>query len=169
MPSKSKLYYYWDSCVFISYLNDNLDRVPSIQAIWEDAQNHRNTEIITSALSIAEVVMSNEEKDSGTLDPNVDIQIQDFWYSWGVKIVDINPVILHEARDLMRRAVAAGITGLKPPDAIHLATASWVDKNLGLLKEVHTYDDKWSGKYHTLLDGLSICEPSEPKPTIDTD
>lgn len=166
MPSKSKLFYYWDSCVFISYLNDHPERVPSIKAIWEEASNHKNFEIITSAMSIAEVVWTKTEKLTNTLDPTVEMEIKRIWYSWGIKVVDMNPVILHQARDLMRRTTSDGIGGLKPPDAIHLATAMWVDKNLGIVKEIHTYESKWKNSFSTLVGDLKICEPYKPLPTL---
>lgn len=166
MPTRDKLFYYWDSCVFISYLNNHPDRVPSIKAVWDEAQAHKNVEIVTSTMSIAEVVFSEEEKVTKTLNSNVEIQIKEFWYSWGVLTVEMHPAVLEEARRLMRKAAVAGM-GLKPADAIQLATAVWVHDNLGIVREIHTYDNEWLGKFGPLVESMKICHPSVPLPILD--
>lgn len=159
MPSK-RIFYYWDSCVFLAYLNKEENRAKNIKAVLEFVSRHKEIEIITSTMAIAEVVKAKHEVNS--LDPSVEINIKEFWYNWDVKLADMTPVILASARDLMRDAVTKNIQGLKPPDAIHLATAMWVERNLGILKEIHTYEDRWASRFSGLLNGLVVCEPSPP-------
>jgi predicted nucleic acid-binding protein len=52
-----------------------------------------------------------------------------------IKLVEVHPAIVRDARGLIRAAVAAGRSGLRAADAIHLATA----ERMGAA-EFHTYD-----------------------------
>lgn len=166
MPLSSKLYYYWDSCVFISYLNSHPDRIKPIEDVLDFARNHKDVEIVTSAMSIAEVVKSDEEKNTRVLNPDVETQIKKFWYSWGITIVEIMPTILHDTRTLMRKAATLNIGGLRSADAIHLSTALWVEKNLGIVKEIHTYETRWIDNFHQLVNGSKVCNPIKPPPIL---
>ena len=56
----------------------------------------------------------------------------------------------------MRDAIPAGWV-LKPKDAVHFATALWLDKNVEHIDEIHTYDKKLE-KYEVMV-GIHICEP----------
>lgn len=76
------------------------------------------------------------EKQGGQLDPAVEAQIEALWHPLSpVKLVDFDPLLARDARGLIRRAISGGKPGLKPADAIHLASAVRVGAS-----EVHTYD-----------------------------
>jgi hypothetical protein len=71
---------------------------------------------------------------------------------------------MYGARDLMREAIAAsrGVWSLKPLDAVHLATAQWLDASHPI-SGFHTYDTSLK-KYANLLGGIPIVEPDATKP-----
>jgi predicted nucleic acid-binding protein len=147
--------YYWDACVFLSEINANLDRVAVIEGILDDCAQGK-TEIYTSILSIAEVAFAEAEKGSNSLDDKVREKIDKFWLPPSpIKLIEIGEPILWDAKSLIRAAIKNG-KGLKPADAIHLATA----KRLSTIDAIHTYDDKMM-KHHDLI-GCPIVEPSIP-------
>jgi predicted nucleic acid-binding protein len=69
-----------------------------------------------------------------------------------VKLIDFHEGIARDARTLIRGAVASGITGLKPGDAVHLASA----RTLAVAK-FHTYSKDLPR--FAQLTGLTILEP----------
>jgi predicted nucleic acid-binding protein len=68
-----------------------------------------------------------------------------------IAFIELHDAIAILARNLMRQALTQGWS-LKPPDAIHLASAQWLG-----VEELHTYDDKLP-RYGTMI-GCKICEP----------
>lgn len=102
----------------------------------------RPASTITSVLSITEVAYATIERDNALLDVATEAQISKLWEAGSpIKLVEIYELIALKAQQLMRRAITYKWS-LKPPDAIHLATAD----QLGV-KEFHTYDeglDKYS-------------------------
>ena len=72
---QSRILIYWDSCNFISLVNENeIDRAQECQKILEDAENGL-VQVVTSALSIAEVI-----RPKGiNLSPDDDQKIADFF------------------------------------------------------------------------------------------
>jgi predicted nucleic acid-binding protein len=86
------------------------------------------------------------------LDVETENNIDALWTDrQAVKLIDFHEEIAREARTLIRRAVAAGLS-LKPGDAVHLASA----RSLGVT-EFHTYS-KDLAKYATVT-GYPITEP----------
>lgn len=113
-------------------------------------------EILTSALSLAEVC-----KDPAIKTQQADA-ISDYFESDYILLVNVDRFVGERARTLM---VGGGYAGLKPPDAIHVATAA-----ISGVEEMHTFD-------HTLLnlDGLidksdgsklKICKPNPGGPAM---
>jgi len=99
-------------------------------------------QLITSVLSITEVAYATIERESALLDIATEEQIAKLWEAGSpIKVVEVYELIALKAQQLMRKAIT-NKWSLKPPDAIHLATAD----QLGV-KEFHTYDeglDKYS-------------------------
>jgi len=146
--------YYWDACIFISYIDGIADRISTIDAILEDGENE-NLQIFTSILSITEVAFGEIEKIGKVLTPESEEKIDRFWLHSPVKLVDIHQQIAFDAKALIRETLPRGWS-LKPADAIHLVTA----KRMGV-SEFHTYDDKLS-KYAEIMD-YKIVEPHTDK------
>lgn len=145
--------YYWDACVFLSYLNGMAQRVPVIDDFFLRARKE-NCKIVTSTWSITEVAFEATENGSHVLDPQIERRIDAFWADRrAIKLVEVHELLQREARRLMRESIPRGWS-LKPIDALHLATA--ISPNVNAT-EFHTYD-KSLMKYQALI-GIPICEP----------
>jgi predicted nucleic acid-binding protein len=164
MPDKKRLYIYWDSCVFLSYIQKDASRVMSIEGIWEEISKNKESKIITSSVSILEVAFAAYEKTGGILDAKVADRLDKMWRDPSILLVEAAPFIMYRARDLMRETIASsrGEWSLKPLDAVHLATAQWT-AGLHPISEFHTYDTALK-KYANLLGGIPIVEPDATKP-----
>jgi len=71
---QKKLCFYWDANVFLSAINANADRLPTIEAILDDCEQDK-AEVYTSMLSITEVVFAESEKQSRLLDDKIEEKI----------------------------------------------------------------------------------------------
>lgn len=144
---------YWDSCVFLSYINGDKDRAPTIDALLaESSDPEHEREIVTSSFTIVEVAFALHEKSQKVLDSEAEDKIDSLWTDrYAVKLIDFHEGVAREARTLIRGAVEAGWS-LKPGDATHLASA----RSLGVA-EFHTYS-KDLVKY-VRLTGFPIMEP----------
>ena len=106
MPEPLKIY--WDSCVFLSYIQERpLDRMPILEALVALA-NARQIHIYTSTFSIVEVAFTEEVQAGDLLDPVVVARIDDFWADRQVvTLVEFHELIGRDARALIRNAIAA--------------------------------------------------------------
>jgi len=141
--------YYWDSCAFISRIQGNPDRIKMLEHFTDKAAEGE-IQIVTSSLTVAEVCFINRE---GSLDEKLrDIDtISRFFDNDYIYIVQVS-------RQISTEAAKIGVQHkVKPPDAIHLATALHSDCQV-----VHTYDAtrllKLDGKVG--IPPLTICKPS---------
>jgi predicted nucleic acid-binding protein len=124
------------------------------RAIIDDAGKGA-IDIFTSALSLAEV----SKQPPGTLG-SVD-KIKDFFENDYIVVVQLDRRTGELAREFMQK----GYTGLKPPDAVHLASAARAN-----VEEMHTFDQKLLNldEKITKADGttLRICKPSMGGPSL---
>ena len=142
---------YWDACVFLSFIEQHPDRFTTIQTWLEMAENGKVV-ILTSTLSITEVAFARQEKDQRALSPEEEAKIDKLCTPESpVRLAEFHTGIAFEARRLMRIAMASKV-GLKPADAIHLATCRTL-----AIDDFHTYDGKL-GK----LAGISELTIQEP-------
>lgn len=151
--------YYWDSNVFLYYLNDDPERVPTLEAILDAISKDDKTTIVTSVISKVEIAWVASEKENRALDDAQEARIDAFWNdSSVVEFIDFNEEITFIARSLKRRAMARGWS-LKTYDAIHLASAEWVQA-----AEMNTYDEQLF-KYSELI-GIDVKIPIAAQPKL---
>lgn len=157
MANKKRVY--WDSCNWISLINDNeeKDRAAYLSYIYEQAKNGE-IEILTSTFTLAEVFKLRCENAIKQLPEEKDKNFEELLDQPFVVYVQLTRDIGRYARRLLRR-----IEGLKiPQDAIHLASAA-----INNVDELHTFDhnhllpldqkiDRKDGKK------LTICIPPTP-------
>jgi predicted nucleic acid-binding protein len=159
MPSSEPEPVYWDSDVLLAYVNGEDGRVENIRALLNDADRGL-VQILTSTLSVTEVAFAAHEKAGGALDAEADENIRQLWLPPSpINLVEFHFRLAERSRDMIRIAVTNGWR-LKPPDAIHLATA----ESVGAVK-LHTYNlrdfERWGGVL-----GMSVEEPISAKPQM---
>ena len=151
----------WDSCAWIAHIQR--ERIPGPDGKFEDrgamcrsvleAAERGIVEIVVSAICLVEVLARN--RSSGTDDQKV----RDFFDNDYILLVNVDK----QVGDFARRLMLAGHAGLKPPDALHLATAC-----IANVEAFHTFDDQLLA-----LDGmidkadgtrLVIKKPAVPAP-----
>lgn len=157
MPNDNGRVIYWDSCVFLSHINGEPDRIQTITDILSEISEDQHSIVLTSSESIVEVAHALYEKVQRQLDPNVEAAIDAMWDdSSVVEMIDNGPHIAKIARRLIRDALPNGWV-LKSKDAIHLASALWHDRYVNPVGEFHTYDDRLF-KYAPMI-GIHINYP----------
>jgi predicted nucleic acid-binding protein len=153
----------WDSCTWIAHIQrerilgaDGKTVIEDRSAMCRpvlDAAERGVIEIVVSAIALVEVLARN--RTSGIDDQRV----RDFFDNDYILLVNVDKHL----GDFARRLMLAGHAGLKPPDAIHLASASVANAD-----EFHTFDDRLLA-----LDGvidrsdgtrLLIKKPAVPAP-----
>lgn len=151
---------YWDANVFLSYLNNDKERIPTLEALLEAVESSKIDRIVTSVISKVEVAWVAQEKTNRILTIEEEKRIDEMWENAEIfEMVDFNNDIALAARTLMREGLLQGWK-LKTNDAIHLASAQWV----GAI-ELQTYDLKDFQKFSTLV-GMDIREPHTIQPKL---
>lgn len=98
MPTKPRSVY-WDSCVYLSFLQKTPSRYPVLQDIWRDALRGQIV-IVASAFVLAEVVRSCER--TNLTDAEVSSIEALFQHSW-IKIRDLDRRTGKLAADIGRK------------------------------------------------------------------
>lgn len=164
MPDAPRIIY-WDSCVFLYYVNMIPEHLPLLEQILEDsASDGSPIKIYTSVLSHVEVSFAASEQQNQVLDPETERLISNLWSDpKAVVSVEHHTGIGRLATGLMRDAITEG-RSLKPLDAVHLATAQWLS-SVGLtVEEFHTYDQRLFN-YSSVV-GFPIAEPRIENPRM---
>jgi predicted nucleic acid-binding protein len=153
----------WDSCTWIAYIQRERILGPDGKTVIEDrgamcppvldAAERGVIEIVVSAIALVEVLARNR---TGGID---DQRVRDFFDNDYILLVNVDKHL----GDFARRLMLAGHPGLKPPDAIHLATAC-----IANVDQFHTLDDRLLALDGVIdrLDGtrLVIKKPAVPAP-----
>jgi predicted nucleic acid-binding protein len=163
MASTKNSCFYWDSNVFLAYLNAEPGRVNIVTSLWRDVSNGNRGKVFASVESIVEVATVAEERNigihSGTL-----AKIDAIWSDPNLQMVEAPELVMRRARKLIRDAFSQSWT-LTPKDAIHIATAMWIDQHTAFsIVEFHTYDKKLMR--FAPMAGLTICEPHAAQPSF---
>jgi predicted nucleic acid-binding protein len=153
----------WDSCTWIAHIQQ--EKIPGSdgKTVIEDrgamcrpvldAAERGIVEIVVSAIALVEVIARDR---SAGID---DQKVRDYFDNDYILIVNVDKHL----GDFARRLMLAGHSGLKPPDAIHLATAC-----IANVDEFHTFDARLLALDGLIdkLDGtrLVIRKPAVPAP-----
>jgi len=154
------VFLYWDANIFLSYINNEPTRVQVIDAIFENIQKNQKEKIVTSVISKVEVAWASIEKLNRALSQIEEDKIDDLWNDESViELVDFNDDIALLARSIMRQGMI-NHWRLKTNDAIHLASAQWVQAS-----EINTYDIQKLSKFQAII-GIDIKEPLAIQPKL---
>ncbi len=114
--------------MFLALVNEEPGRYQTVEALLEDADKEE-CEVFPSLLSIVEVAFGDQEKKGRAVSTKVEKLIDKLWHPRSpVKLVDVETLVCLEARNIIRNSMKQGWTkgqdwSIKPPDAIHIATA----------------------------------------------
>ncbi len=154
---------YWDANLFLSYINEYPDRMPTLDALLENSAAG-SIKIYTSALTRVEVAFAASEQQRRALDVQEEEKIDGLWSDPdAIDLVEYHDDIGRQARSLIRDSITRGWS-LKPLDAIHLATAQWLMRVGFSVSEFHTYDSTLE-RYGPIV-GFKICQPYTPQPRM---
>jgi predicted nucleic acid-binding protein len=78
--------FYWDSCVFLSYINNEPGRADTVEDAWEAVEMNKS-KVITSTVAIVEVACVNQERSSKILSPEVEELIDGIWADPAIALV----------------------------------------------------------------------------------
>lgn len=155
-PSSNPTYLYWDASVFIAWLQNEPNRADKIKQHLDEFPQD-GLMLVASAVSIVEVAFTAQERVSeANISPQNVALIEGVWQDPRILLVEASAPILRSARNLIR-SFKANHVKLTPLDAIHLATALWVDKYIHPIEAVETFDRRWID--HQALIGLRVQEP----------
>jgi predicted nucleic acid-binding protein len=154
---------YWDACIWIALIQKEKIPLPSggiedreqmCRSVIEAAKKGR-LEIATSTLCLAEVCKHLDLRAATPAD-----KIAEFFEHDYILLVNVDRYVGELARELMLH----GHSKLKPPDAIHLATAAITQG----IEQMHTFDRDLLDLDGVLdkMDGtkLKICKPDPGGP-----
>ena len=150
---------YWDACTWIAYINEEREtpksngtvenRYAMCRSVLEQAQNGE-VEIATSAFTLAEVCKSEKAKNENLG------KLQGFLDHEFILVVQLDKNIGVKAQQIQ----LSGLSGIKPPDAVHLASAQ-----LANVTEFHSFDDRRLEKDGQInAEGghaIKCCKPGE--------
>ncbi|MFN4088524.1 MAG: type II toxin-antitoxin system VapC family toxin [Alphaproteobacteria bacterium] len=155
--------YYWDTCLFIAWLQSEDRKTGEMDGVREMIQRHRRREIkiMTSVLTQVEVLQ-------GKIPAGVGNAFTDFLKR--ITRVGMDIKVAQLAHDLRDHYSRAGGKPLTTPDAIHLATAIHYRAD-----EFHTFDEGGKSKSLGLIQlsgnvgghRLTICKPEARSPQLD--
>jgi len=121
--------YYWDSCAFISRIQGDPDHIKVLEHLT-DLAAEREVQIVTSSLTVAEVCCINREAKLEEKLQDIEL-ISRFFDNDYIYVIQVSRHLSTEAAKICVEH------GIKPPNAIHLATAIHANCQV-----VHTYDEK---------------------------
>ena len=163
---------YWDTCVFVAYLNDERvaygNVIDDIEQYLEEAALGR-WKIYTSTLTIAEIPRARLRGGRNFS------SFSHFLSAYRASIIQItpDPNIMEIASDLhgVRYTKSQGVRSLPTPDAIHLASALVLQTTYGVaLDAFHTFDNGGKrdvgGRSVPLLTYETWCEKHLNEPLV---
>jgi predicted nucleic acid-binding protein len=134
--------WYWDTCIFVAFLNDNRPaygvHIDHIEQFLDDCKRGECA-IYTSTITIAEIttkhLVNSKYGSFGDF-------LNDFGGSIRQVIADPNVMILASAIRGLTYTKTGGNREMGTPDAIHLASALVLESNYGVqVNAFHTFDN----------------------------
>lgn len=151
MAAKKPRRIYWDSTVYIHRIQQTPDRIDVLNAI-SDAAEAGSIVFLASTLVLAEVAKTGQI--AGKDEEEKVKKLADLWENEFFVIQGVDRAIALKAAEYVRNF------GLKPSDAIHVATALALGAN-----ELQTYDEGVLSRDGRIgHPALSIKKPSHPSP-----
>lgn len=150
--------FYLDTCVFIDLIEHGplSDKGKLLTSLFEDAEA-RKCELVTSVITIAEVLWAKAEKDGKKVSPKTQQIINALWHpqSSPVRLIDVHEAIARDAQNLLRSHLHKGWTKTGAVDAVALVTAR--------RERAHAYftTERAMKKWGAVL-GFEVCEPRRP-------
>lgn len=173
MTPASVQHFYWDTCVFVAHLNDERLQygrcIEHIAQYLDEARTEGSCRIYTSTLTIAEIPKSRLTRAAAFA------TFMDFLRDYRDAITQVapDPNIMELAADLhgMKYTKTNGRRKLETPDAIHLATAIFLQRVYGVtLDAFHTFDNGSqrgiNGRAVPLLTYETWCEQCSNEPAV---
>lgn len=149
--------YYWDTCLFVSWLADEQRPSGDMDGVREIVSRfkRRDAAIVTSALTLAEVLPSKFPAGVFNL-------FDDLLKRAAFRVISVDRKIAKLAGDLRVHYEKDG-KKLRTPDSIHLATAI-----INGVAELHTFDkDMLPLNGNVAGHKLVICKPSFKQASLD--
>jgi predicted nucleic acid-binding protein len=153
--------FYWDACTWIALINKEMPTATSTfkQNRFEMCRSTimkaeaLEIELVTSAFTLAEVSKRPPDPSSPS------INLSSFFDKKYILLTNVDKQVAMKAQSML----LAGVAGLKPADAVHLASALVANADV-----FHTFDDKllsMNGNFDR-TDGttLKITRPTEEEP-----
>lgn len=157
----------WDSCAWIAHIQQERlfgsdgttvleDRGAMCRPVLQAAEKGI-LEIAASAVCLAEVICKNTSTDEQ--------KVRSYFDNDYILLVNVDKLVADRARQLM----LAGYPGLKPVDAIHMASAAVANAD-----ELHTFDARLLALDERIdrLDGIKLkvrkpVVPASPAPLLE--
>ncbi|MSU48526.1 MAG: PIN domain-containing protein [Opitutus sp.] len=126
--------HYWDSGVFCSYFNKEKGRYSVIIDLLKDAHSGKS-EIVTSSFTLVEVLYV---KNGTPIKQSQEEMLELFFQYPFIKIVNAERSICERARQFVWKY------GMKPKDAVHIATAEFAGK-IVTIHDLFSWDSDFTG------------------------
>ena len=152
---------YLDANVLIAYLANESTRAAVVAELFDEARNG-DVELLTSVLSVTEVAYIVTDLTSVASNADED-EIRALWTPASpIGLTDVSFRIAERARSIIRTARSSGKRGVKPADAIHLASAE-----VNECDHFFTYErDSTRSQWDELIEP-SLAEPFTNNPQLD--
>ncbi|PKB72507.1 MAG: hypothetical protein BZY75_06620 [SAR202 cluster bacterium Io17-Chloro-G7] len=104
-PGRRRIY--WDSCVWLRYINESLEDKEVLDTLLRDSSmRYGDIHLITSVIAQTEVAFAAAEQNNQTLDADVEQKIDSLWKDRrAITLVKYFPALALEARGLIRMSV----------------------------------------------------------------
>lgn len=123
-------YRYWDSDTFLAHLQGDPIKAPQCLGVMQAVESGE-VKIVTSAFTLSEVAYI---KGPGNLTREQSDKILDFFQNEFIVVITLDRKIAEIGRDLVTQ------NNVKPPDAVHLASALHVNNTIYPIESFDTFD-----------------------------